>query len=102
MLGSTHAPLDGTGVLEVVRMYSAAWQKCEPANAATHSACICGLPPTLPVVVVVVNPAKRVLRAPLQHASERETLHTESVTLPALVMYVPLLPVVPFVHVEQL
>ena len=102
VLGSIHAPLVGTDKPDVARMYSVAWQRWEPANAETQSACILGRPPAFPVVVVGVKPAKRILRAPLQHASGRDTLQLVSVIEPALVMYVPLLLLLPLVHVEQL
>src|SRR3569832_1320497 len=72
VLGSIHAPIAGTTAGEFARRYSVAWQKCEPANAAAQAACILVRPPSLPVVAVVVKPAKRTLAGVLQQASARE------------------------------
>ena len=75
----------------------------EPANAETQSACITGTAPAFPVVVVGVKPAKQILtgtvtaRQRARYVATRVRNRTSAGDA-----YVPLLLLLPLVHVEQL
>src|SRR5688500_15472292 len=99
MLGSSHAPLAGTGVAELARMYWATWHMCEPANSASQAPCMAARPPAAPVVVAAVKPANVVLSGVLQHASGRATPHDCTSLVPPLASTVlPELPAAPLVQ----
>ncbi len=85
-LGSSHAPSVGGVVGELLRRYSVAWHMWEPANCVAHNACILWRPPALPLVVLVVNPAKRTLATPLQQARGRDVEQSDPREMPALAL----------------
>src|SRR5690242_10938404 len=58
LLRSSHAPAAGTATADAVARYSLTWPRCAPAKAAAQVPCAVMRPPTLPVKVAGVKPAK--------------------------------------------